>query len=1258
MNKKLKYLLTSILATVMIFCLVACGGGKKAKFKLDQTSLTINVGESAGLIVTKDNEEYYGPISWVSGDDMVATVSQRVVTGVRAGQIVVRAVINYEGETYELSCDVTVKAVVSADLNMISGYLGAGDITITATAAELPTGATAKAVKLTSPSGKDCTNLLKTVGQNEVVSNSFDNPLEEGAYTITYDLKTIDASSQTTRELRVIKADGVDDLLILDAIDGTEHINGKVIEYNWEPGYGNWVDKEIGEYVTYTENGNTGYTEENGINQNLAEFEKSLEDAGYNGSVDNGTVYRMYAKKTTTVGKALYFMFNLPYTSNSIWTNLNAVPNGATIDVWVRFWFRPTGYDNYVLAEGGGAYAYKVLAEGISAISSAGYSAKFATDSWGKISWQIDNNRELLNGAKNLAFTIPFNQTYVTNPETGVREYVNLTGDVYCELYSVELGISDGDVMTNFTGVVESDFFGSHTGLFDSVEVSISKDGEPIEYEDGDKLDVGVYDITYTIKNGTSTFDVVNKKLQVCSIDTRIQNYSIPDTTNYYNAMHSGNMTSIVTLDGLTSHGGADISQKPEKAKGIYTACLSVTPGVNQWETGVAFDISDILKNIDEYEDKFLTLWVASYFYGERGAFLTKASTSQGRVVGISQTEWATGGMPMNVASGSTNGWTEIKIPISTLKSNYENNKGATHILYGFRTNATTPLYIYALEVTEKENTVVGYLPDGENYYAAAKNGNTISTVSMKGLTSHGGADISQKPAGAKAEYDHVLAVTPGADQWETAIGFDISDILANIDDYKGYNLTLYVASYFYGSRGVYLTTFNEAQNRVVGITQTEYGTGGMAMNVAEGSTNGWIAVSIPISTLKAAAESKQDANYILFAFRSNANTPVYVYSLEVQNRQAVVGYLPDGENYYAAAKNGNTISTVSMNGLTSHGGADISQKPAGAKAEYDHVLAVTPGANQWETAIGFDISDILANIDSYEGYTLTLYVASYFYGSRGVYLTTFNEAQNRVVGIDQTEYGTGGMAMNVAEGSTNGWIAISIPISTLKAAAESKAGANYILFAFRSDANTPVYVYSLELTEPKPAEYGSLNDIDTIGGNNGVLHHFFWTDANNVSLVEASTLTDTIGIPSGTSYSADKKVLKVTPKMNDYNEGQIGVDIKVPTLAENINAYNDNDYISLWVYVPTPTIYNGVINEQFIRIANGHISGAGVKSANIATNVTLDGWCQLTVTIGELKSVAEANDISTISDIYFTIRFFSADQAVYVYGLEIIKGV
>ena len=115
-------------------------------------------------------------------------------------------------------------------------------------------------------------------------------------------------------------------------------------------------------------------------------------------------------------------------------------------------------------------------------------------------------------------------------------------------------------------------------------------------------------------------------------------------------------------------------------------------------------------------------------------------------------------------------------------------------------------------------------------------------------------------------------------------VAFDITDILADIEDYEGKYLTLYFAGYTYGNRGALLTTLNADGKHVNGFTQADYNDV-MALSfdgyAGSGSTNGWVAAKIAISDLKTYAAT-HGGTYIAYHFKANQNTPFYFYSIEI----------------------------------------------------------------------------------------------------------------------------------------------------------------------------------------------------------------------------------------------------------------------------------------------------------------------------------------------------------------------------------------
>ena len=1203
MRRKFKNIFISILTVLFsALMLFACQTiSNDNKYALSKTEIAIAVGDVESITISCDGELYTGPINWISENTGVATVYQGVIKGIKAGETEVKAVIKSANVT--LKATVKVDAKIDATLEMKNAYAGGGDINITATAAELPVGATGTPTKVLSPSGQDVTNLLKSSVVGDFLTNDIGAPLQAGIYTVTYKLKSMEAEGATTRNVRVLTAENVEDLLVLDPIDGTEPLSGKVFENNIEPAM-NLNKENPGEYVTYTDE----------------------DKVGYGGIVDNTTAYRMYGKRTTITGKNLWFAFNLPYTTSALWTNLDNVPDTATIEVWVRGFYRGEGETEFQPARlSTGMYMYKMLSGERQQLSTAGYTVMHTENGWSKISYSIGNNRELLNGMKNLAFTGSCTGHFVQNAQ-GSYERLNVCGEYYYDLYSVELNLGTANTITNYTGELEKDYFGSWSGLFNEVDVTLTKNGSVIDCVEGEKLVKGLYDVTYELKNGDVVFDTINKSLCVGAINMfeTANGVTRPSWGGYIDEIKA-----IEYADIPAEVGAPQDSAFAALNKGMVTAVTST----NQVMPGI--DISSLINSSELKDNTIIALYVytpaavkdngstvSSNTYG--GAWLQVSDGMLGAATGASGKTYSGGANYTNKAiSLIPNSWNKITFTIAELKAlqNKAELKEITYLyVYCRWTEKNAPMYLYSMEIDgevepyeielddsfrdyilvkeeafehetvkitlksmpnelsliriygnsgnllhtfsmkdgrftmpaenvrivlekvedipdiyqynkaslklsgvynefgeytiqikkdglllkegtdytldsnlnvtiqkgeyevvytfteyEKSLSCTLYFGESENVYLATGSslvyanftGLDYSVVSMNRLTSHGGADISSKPKDAKADYNAVVSITPK--DWAFNVGFDITDILANIDEYDNHYLTLYVASYFYNNAatGAHLTTLNGTREYVWGSGNANASSVIPLVNFASGSTAGWVAFNVEMSAIKAMAQTNQGKNYIVFNLAPNKATPVYIYSLEITEKaSSIEGYLPDGTCYYNSAKTANTITTVSMNGLTSHGGANISQKPANAKANYTSCLSVTPAENHWETAIGFDITDILANINQYEGKYLTLFAASYFYGSRGAYLSGFNASQNKVIGITQAEYATGGMAFDCASGSTGGWKEYKIPVSTLKIAAQNKAGANYITWHFRTNAKTPVYVYSLEITD------------------------------------------------------------------------------------------------------------------------------------------------------------------------------------------------
>lgn len=105
MRKTLKRCLLATLSVIMLVCSVMLAACAKPSVSLDKTSATINEGETTTIVATVEN--YDGDVNWSSSDESVATVSNGVVFGVKAG----KATITATADKAQAKCEVTVNSI-------------------------------------------------------------------------------------------------------------------------------------------------------------------------------------------------------------------------------------------------------------------------------------------------------------------------------------------------------------------------------------------------------------------------------------------------------------------------------------------------------------------------------------------------------------------------------------------------------------------------------------------------------------------------------------------------------------------------------------------------------------------------------------------------------------------------------------------------------------------------------------------------------------------------------------------------------------------------------------------------------------------------------------------------------------------------------------------------------------------------------------------------------------------------------------------
>lgn len=506
-KRKYSFIVSVVLAFVLLFA-SACGGEQKDEYELNYTELTVMTNEEpVRLEVKKNGETYTGAISWKVDNGIVLSAHQGYVKGLSAGQTVVRAELGESGGKVELACNITVKQSVTAELFDITAYGGAGDIDVTLPSGLYTSGASASVVSLRDQDGNTVEKLKKSGGR-DYVENGFENRLAEGYYTLTYRIALGDVSKEFKRSLRVKPANRYENIFLLDPVDGSEKMYGMAANLEYLT-FQQRNEENPGQYVTYTTEGNSGYTEENGIDQNLETFLQSLNASGYNGFLteDIGgydTVYRMYCKKNNSTHQPTpFFYLNLKDTASSIYRNLDAesMPESVPLVFWVRVWHRsdPSKAYSVLPLESQWSHLYKCMNDG--EIELAGVFPTGTAGEWIKCVFDLKQLKVQVQDANNVALGFG---------NYGTEQQNFLQGEFIFELYSVEIEISDELPLTE--GKADVKLYGEFSGLFDSYTFEIFDGEEKIAEGSSDNTLVsfaqgGQYRIVYTLKNGESVWE-------------------------------------------------------------------------------------------------------------------------------------------------------------------------------------------------------------------------------------------------------------------------------------------------------------------------------------------------------------------------------------------------------------------------------------------------------------------------------------------------------------------------------------------------------------------------------------------------------------------------------------------------------------------------------------------------------------------------------------------------------------------------------
>lgn len=605
----------SIMKVLTVFAVLVCAAiatvgfaacGKKdeqptvAAYALSKTEITLKEsGESEQLVLTKDGAAYKGAVAWTTDSDMTAEVKHGFVTGLRAGETYVNAIVKEDGGEIKISCKVTVLSRLTAQTDKIYKYSGSGDIDVSITTGLMTVGASYEITDVINPSGASVKDaVVKRDGAKHLITNGADSALPAGNYQVVYSLAKGDVRDEAVRAVCVKRADSYTDFLVVDPIDGSENITGSALIYPWTLVADN---PSPGQYVEFGE----GEMPDPISGQNLDSFTRSLTDSGYDGylggeSAGSDTVYRMYVRKQNKSDSPYpnYFV-NLVDTQSEIWGNLDKFPAGSELSVWARMWAKTDGETEYKARRISYAYPYKVQNSGRTLYDGAS-GAFYADGGWTNFRFPLSSLATKLNDARNLGLCFG----------TGMA----VRGDFYLDLYSVEIAaLSDA-----FAPLRKYDLSlaGDFSGIFDDYSVRLlDKSGAEAVTADKENSVVtdipdGVYTVEYTLKRGG--IELPQKTTR--TLQSGVVN-SLSSLTAIKNSAWGTNNS--WAIDKTLAKG------KPASAIVDKTTCAVRTVRDTEGSDMPSFDISAILKEIDTLDEKdYIGVW----------AWIEKGETESRRV--------------------------------------------------------------------------------------------------------------------------------------------------------------------------------------------------------------------------------------------------------------------------------------------------------------------------------------------------------------------------------------------------------------------------------------------------------------------------------------------------------------------------------------------------------------------------------------------------------------------------------------------------
>ena len=580
-----------VCAAIATVGFAACGKKDEqptvAAYALSKTEITLKEsGESEQLVLTKDGAAYKGAVAWTTDSDMTAEVKHGFVTGLRAGETYVNAIVKEDGGEIKISCKVTVLSRLTAQTDKIYKYSGSGDIDVSIPTGLMTVGASYEITDVINPSGASVKDaVIKRDGAKYLMTNGADSALPAGNYQVVYSLANGDIRDEAVRAVCVKRADSYTDFLVVDPIDGSENITGSALIYPWTSVADN---PSPGQYVKFDE----GETPDPISGQNLDSFTQSLTDSGYDGylggeSAGADTVYRMYVRKQNKSSTPYpnYFV-NLVDTQSEIWGNLDKFSAGTELSVWARMWAKTDGETEYKARRISYAYPYKVQNSGRTSYDGAS-GAFYADGGWTNFRFPLSSLATKLNDARNLGLCFGM----------GMAE----RGDFYLDLYSVEItALSDA-----FAPLRKYDLSlaGDFSGIFDDYSVRLlDKSGAEAVTADKENsvltdIPGGVYTVEYTLSRGG---------VELPQKATRTLQSGIVNSLSSLTAIKSSpwGTNNSWAIDKTLAKG------KPASAIVDKTTCAVRTVRDTEGRDLPSFDISAIVNEIDTLDEKdYIGVW-------------------------------------------------------------------------------------------------------------------------------------------------------------------------------------------------------------------------------------------------------------------------------------------------------------------------------------------------------------------------------------------------------------------------------------------------------------------------------------------------------------------------------------------------------------------------------------------------------------------------------------------------------------------------